>query len=60
MATDTLTPAGVDLDAEAAAVSAEVDALFTGLLKLPGDGRDRLYAAMAHAAIGGGKRLRPL
>ena len=25
-----------------------------------GDGRDRLYAAMRHAAIGGGKRLRPL
>jgi farnesyl diphosphate synthase len=27
---------------------------------LPGDARDRLYAAMRHAAIGGGKRLRPL
>jgi farnesyl diphosphate synthase len=25
-----------------------------------GDGRDRLYEAMRHAAIGGGKRLRPL
>ena len=50
----------VNLDREAEAVSTEVDALFEGLLKLPGDGRDRLYAAMAHAAIGGGKRLRPL
>ena len=50
----------VDLDAEAKSVSAEVDALFGSLLRLPGDGRDRLYAAMAHAAIGGGKRLRPL
>ncbi len=60
MATDILTHPALDLDAEAAAVSAEVDALFTSLLRLPGDGRDRLFAAMAHAAIGGGKRLRPL
>ncbi|MEO5640942.1 MAG: polyprenyl synthetase family protein [Sphingomicrobium sp.] len=60
MATDTLARPGIDLDAEAAAVSAEVDALFAGLLRLPGDGRDRLFAAMAHAAMGGGKRLRPL
>ena len=60
MATDMLTLPAVDLDGEARAVSAEVDALFTRLLKPPGDGRDRLYQAMAHAAIGGGKRLRPL
>ena len=60
MVTDTLTLETIDLDAEAAAVSAEVDALFGGLLRLPGDGRDPLFAAMAHAAIGGGKRLRPL
>jgi len=60
MATETLDRAAIDLDAEARAVSAEVDALFTALLKSPGDGRDRLFAAMAHAAIGGGKRLRPL
>ena len=60
MATDVMTPLVVDLDAEAASVSGEVDALFAGLLRLPGDGRDRLYSAMAHAAIGGGKRLRPL
>ncbi len=38
----------------------EVDAAFDSLLALPGDPRDRLYAAMRHAAIGGGKRLRPL
>lgn len=41
-------------------VAAEVDAEFDRLLALPGDARDRLYAAMRHAAIGGGKRLRPL
>ncbi len=41
-------------------IAADVDAEFDQLLKLPGDSRDRLYAAMRHAAIGGGKRLRPL
>ncbi|MCA1652980.1 MAG: polyprenyl synthetase family protein [Sphingomicrobium sp.] len=49
-----------DLDAEARTVSAAVDALFRRVLAMPGDGRDSLYAAMIHAAIGGGKRLRPL
>ena len=60
MATDVMTPLAADLDTEAASVSGEVDALFAGLLRLPGDGRDRLYSAMVHAAVGGGKRLRPL
>ena len=60
MATDVMTPLAVDLDAEAASVSGEVDTLFASLLRLPGDGRDRLYSAMVHAAVGGGKRLRPL
>jgi farnesyl diphosphate synthase len=41
-------------------IAAEVDGEFDQLLTLPGDARDRLYAAMRHAAIGGGKRLRPL
>lgn len=41
-------------------VAREIDAAFDRLLALPGDPRDRLYAAMRHAAIGGGKRLRPL
>jgi len=48
------------LDAEASRVSAEVDDFFDRLLPPPGDTRDRLYEAMRHAAIGGGKRLRPL
>ena len=48
------------LDAEAAEVSAEVDDFFDCLLPLPDDTRARLYEAMRHAAIGGGKRLRPL
>ena len=48
------------LDAEAARVSAEVDDFFERLLPAADDGRERLYAAMRYAAVGGGKRLRPL
>ena len=36
------------------------DRLFDRWLPEPADPRQRLYAAMRHAAIGGGKRLRPL
>nr|WP_167103298.1 farnesyl diphosphate synthase [Sphingomonas oligoaromativorans] len=41
-------------------VAADIDTLFDQVLALPGDPRDVLYEAMRHAAIGGGKRLRPL
>ncbi len=50
----------IDLGREARRVSANVDALFMSYLRDPGDGRDRLFEAMRHAALGGGKRLRPL
>ncbi len=50
----------MDLMAEARRVSLEVDGLFERLLASRCDGRDQLCAAMRHAAIGGGKRLRPL
>ena len=50
----------VDLAEETRRVAADVDALFLFHLRPPGDGRDRLFQAMRHAAIGGGKRLRPL
>lgn len=50
----------LDLEAEAERVSRQVDDFFSRLLAPPDDSRDRLYAAMRHAAIGGGKRLRPL
>lgn len=40
--------------------SAEIDRQFDQLLAVPGDPREGLYRAMRHAAIGGGKRLRPL
>jgi farnesyl diphosphate synthase len=49
-----------ELDAEAARVRADVDDFFRRLLPTTGDGREALYEAMRHAAIGGGKRLRPL
>jgi farnesyl diphosphate synthase len=60
MPIETIDRAAVRLEAEAAALSAEVDRFFADQLVDPGDGRDRLFAAMRHAAIGGGKRLRPL
>jgi len=43
-----------------ATVSADIDARFDRLLRVPDDPRADLYLAMRHAAIGGGKRLRPL
>ena len=60
MPVETLDRARQQLDDEATRVSAEVDRFFTDLLIVPKDGRERLYEAMRHAAIGGGKRLRPL
>ncbi|MCP3732401.1 polyprenyl synthetase family protein [Sphingomonas sp. MG17] len=41
-------------------VAAEIDRQFDHLLAIPTDPRSRLYEAMRYAAIGGGKRLRPL
>lgn len=38
----------------------DIDTAFDALLPMPGDPRDQLYAAMRHAVIGGGKRMRPL
>lgn len=53
MSSDLLTVALAD-------IAADVDRGFDLLLPVPDDGRARLYEAMRHAAIGGGKRLRPL
>ncbi len=41
-------------------VSDAIDDHFDAILSVPDDARGRLVAAMRHAAIGGGKRLRPL
>lgn len=48
------------LDEAIRQVAAEIDAEFDILLPVPDDARAPLYEAMRYAAIGGGKRLRPL
>lgn len=48
------------IDEAMVAVAEEVDRCFDAVLAVPDDGRAPLYEAMRHAAIGGGKRLRPL
>ena len=60
MPTETIDKLHSELEVEATRVAAEVDEFFSGLLAPPSDGRARLYDAMRHGAIGGGKRLRPL
>jgi farnesyl diphosphate synthase len=61
MGVELLNPVRDDLlKAALANIAQDVDRSFDLLLPLPGDGRKRLYEAMRYAAIGGGKRLRPL
>ena len=60
MAVETLDPPAAALDAEAGRVAGEVDAFFGRLLSTADSDRAPLYEAMRHAAIAGGKRLRPL
>jgi farnesyl diphosphate synthase len=43
-----------------AEIARDVDRLFDQVLTVPDDARAPLYQAMRHAAIGGGKRMRPL
>lgn len=50
----------LSLRSEMDRVSADIDQAFDRLLAVPEDSRGKLYQAMRHAAIGGGKRLRPL
>ncbi len=50
---DLLTPAF-------ARIQADIDSAFDAFLPVPQDTRARLVEAMRHAAIGGGKRVRPL
>src|SRR4051794_17570113 len=60
MPVETIDRSAGELKAEAARVRADVDDFFKNVLLPTGDGRERLFDAMRHAAIGGGKRLRPL
>jgi len=63
-----LAPGGTGTDVPGAALLGQaaqetaraIDAIFDVVLEVPDDPRHRLYEAMRHAAIGGGKRLRPL
>jgi farnesyl diphosphate synthase len=52
--------AAAALEPSMRSTAAEIDALFEAALADPPDPRQRLYEAMRYAAIGGGKRLRPL
>jgi farnesyl diphosphate synthase len=60
MPVETIDRAADELKAESAQVRVDVDKFFANLLAPTGDSRQRLFDAMRHAAIGGGKRLRPL
>ncbi len=63
MRSDALTDGQTDmisLEAAIEQVAAEIDAEFDRLLPVPDDARAPLFQAMRYAAIGGGKRLRPL
>ena len=50
----------VAIDRPLAEIAAEIDRLFDQVLPVPDDPSARLLEAMRYAAIGGGKRLRPL
>jgi farnesyl diphosphate synthase len=49
-----------ELTAALANIATAMDRQFDLLLPVPNDPRRRLFEAMRHAAIGGGKRMRPL
>ena len=61
MPVETVDRSRLELDAESSRVCTEIDGFFARLLvSRDDDGRAILFEAMRHAAIGGGKRLRPL
>ena len=60
MPVETIDRARAEFERESTGVCAEIDDFFSRLLADTGDGRNQLYRAMRHAAVGGGKRLRPL
>ena len=52
--------ASISLKPALDAIGKAIDQRFDRLLPVPDDSRARLYNAMRHAVIGGGKRMRPL
>ncbi|QZP07205.1 polyprenyl synthetase family protein [Caenibius sp. WL] len=59
MSTPDATDGGLLAD-NLAQIASDIDSLFDSLLPIPDDKHARLIEAMRYAAIGGGKRLRPL
>lgn len=55
-----VTPPSLSLKPALDAIGEAIDARFDRLLAVPEDARARLYEAMRHAVMGGGKRMRPL
>jgi len=55
-----VTPPSLSLKPALDAIGEAIDARFDRLLAVPDDARARLYDAMRHAVMGGGKRMRPL
>ena len=60
MSSAALAPDRDSIERPLAETAAEIDLLFDRLLSVPDDTSARLVEAMRYAAIGGGKRLRPL
>ena len=60
MSTVDLVPAIDQIGRPLARIAADIDALLDQVLVIPSDPSARLLEAMRYAAIGGGKRLRPL
>ena len=60
MSTADLAPELARIDRPLARIAADIDGLFERVLIIPSDASARLVEAMRYAAIGGGKRLRPL
>ena len=55
-----IAPSSLGLSDAFRSIGEDIDQAFDYLLAVPSDPRDDLYRAMRHAAIGGGKRLRPM
>lgn len=55
-----MSAASLGLHAALERIAADMDRQFDLLLPLPEDSRRKLFEAMRHASMGGGKRLRPL
>jgi farnesyl diphosphate synthase len=55
-----MTPSSLSLKPALDAIGKAIDQRFDRLMPVPEDSRAQLFHAMRHAAIGGGKRMRPL